>query len=271
MKGTKLPEETGQDILVERREAVATVTFNRPAQRNAISYEMWQELGRVARALSEDDSIRVVVFRGAGSDAFSAGADIKDFERHRYDSASARKYGDVLDFAMDAVETMPKPTISMIQGFCVGGGLEFAAATDLRIAATGSRFGVPVAKIGIVAGYKEMRRMVALCGPGNAAYIVLTGDLVESEEAFRMGLLNKVTDPASLEAEVYGLADKISALAPVSHADHKAIIRTVLRNPGLQDMTAEEKALPFRVFDTEDFRIGTSAFVDKTRPEFKGR
>lgn len=260
-----------QEILVERDGAVATVVFNRPEQRNAISFEMWGRLAELARELGGDDSVRAVVFRGAGDRAFSAGADIKDFARRRHDSESAAGYAEVFEGAMDLIEEMPKPTISMIRGFCVGGGLEFATATDIRIAARGSRFGVPVARLGIVAGFKEMRRLVALAGPGNTAYIALSGELIDADEALRMGFITRLVAPEDLEDEVYGLARTMAAHAPLSHAGHKAILRTVLQDPGLRRLTPEERALQFRVFDTEDFRIGTAAFVSKTRPEFTGR
>ncbi len=140
-------------LLVDINGPVATVTFNRPDQRNAISYEMWLRLDEVVKRLETDSSVRCVVFRGAGEAAFSSGADIKDFRDHRYDSRSARKYADAFERVQDRVERMPQPTISMISGYCVGGGLEFATCTDIRIAAEGSKFGVPVSRIGILAGF----------------------------------------------------------------------------------------------------------------------
>ena len=176
-------------ILVERDGSVATVTFNRPSQRNAISYAGWLELQRIAIELERDDSVRVVVFTGAGDRAFSAGADIKDFEQYRINSQIAKVYADAFDGAMDAVEAMSKPTISMIRGFCVGGGCEFSMATDIRIASDDSRFGIPIARLGILVGYGEMRRLVNLVGPGNASYILLSGRLIDAHEAHRIGLI----------------------------------------------------------------------------------
>ncbi len=257
-------------ILVEHDGPVATVTFNRPGSRNAISYEMWQMLMDVARGLDADDSVRCVIFRGAGDEAFSAGADIRDFENHRSDSATAARYAEVFEGALEAIEQMSKPTISMIRGFCVGGGLELAAATDIRIAAEGSKFGVPVSRIAIVAGYNELRRMIAVAGSAAVSYLVLSGRIIGHEDALRMGLLTLVTPPDQLEAEVSSLADDIVRGAPISHADHKAMIRRVLGDPGLATLTGEERSLQFRVFDTDDFQEGRAAFLEKRRPEFRG-
>jgi len=262
-----LPDE----ILVSRDGAVATVTFNRPEVRNAISLSMWAALREAVRELSADEEVRCVVFRGAGDEAFSAGADIKDFAEHRYDSASAAVYAEVFEGAMDLVEEMGKPTISMIRGFCIGGGIEFATATDIRIASEDSRFGVPIARIGVVAGYREVRRLVALVGRGNVAQMLLGGGIIDAAEAWRIGLVTKVVPGETLEGEVYGLARRMARLAPLSHRAHKAVIRMVSANPGLQGLSREESALPLETFDSADFREGTAAFLEKRRPEFTGQ
>lgn len=263
--------ELSDEILVGRDGAVATVTFNRPEVRNAISYGMWVELRDVAGELSADGGVRCVVFRGAGEEAFSAGADIRDFAGHRHDSASAAKYADVFEGAMDLVEEMPKPTITMIRGFCIGGGIEFATATDIRIASEDARFGVPIARISVVAGYKEVRRLVALVGRGNVARMLLGGEIIDAAEALRIGLVTSVVGGEELEEQVYGLARRLAGLAPLSHRAHKAVLRTVSANPGLEGLSAEERALPLEVFDSADFREGTAAFLEKRRPEFTGR
>ena len=258
-------------LLFQREGAVATVVFNRPQQRNPISYDMWIALREQMSELAGDEEIRCVVFRGAGGEAFSAGADIKDFSEHRYDSESARTYGITIEATLDAIDEIPKPTISMIEGFCVGGGLELASATDIRIASPGSRYGIPVARLGITAGFKEMRRVVRLVGPGNASYIALSGELMDAENALRIGLLTELVAPESLEDRVYSLARRMAELAPMSHADHKEIIRTVGNNPGLIGMTDKDFSLQYRVFDTDDFKEGMSAFVEKRKPRFKGK
>jgi enoyl-CoA hydratase/carnithine racemase len=155
---------------------------------------------------------------------------------------------------------------------CVGGGLELATCTDIRIAAKGSRFGVPVARIGVVAGFKEMRRLAAIAGPANAAYVVLSGEILGHDAALEMGLLTRVVEKEELFDEVYGLATRMATLSPVSHAAHKEILETLLTNPSLDGVDVDAPDGPqFRSFDSEDFRIGTEAFVNKTKPEFTGR
>lgn len=258
-------------ILVERQEQIATVMLNRPKQRNAIHSQMWAELRDLASALDKDDAVRVVVFRGAGDGAFSAGADIREFETARHDSMSARTYADKFDGAMDAIAAIGKPTISMIRGFCVGGGLELATCTDLRLAAEDSKFGVPIAQLGILVGYHEMRRLVALVGPGAAMDLLLTARLIGAEDALRLGLVSQVLPTAELESQTYALAKRMCTLAPLSARWHKQILQTVLTNPGLVNLTAEQEALPFACYDTQDFFEGRTAFVGKRTPQFSGK
>lgn len=260
-----------EEILVERRDGVATVTFNRPDQRNAISYDSWLELRRVAEELDRDAAVKVVVLTGAGEKAFSSGADIKDFELYRNDSESSRTYAAAFDGAMDAVEELSKPTISMIKGFCVGGGCELSLATDIRVTADNGRFGIPVARLGILVGYKEMRRLVNLVGPGNASYLLLSARLLDADEALRIGLVSGVLPLDEIEEFTYKLAKEMVPLAPLSQQRHKVILQTVLRNPSLEGLTADEEHLPFANFDSEDFQEGRSAFLERRAPQFKGR
>ena len=259
------------DILLEERDGVATVVLNRPHQRNALSYHMWLDLQRIAVDLEASSTVRAVVFRGAGQDAFSAGADIKDFDLYRDTSAKAHLYAAAVDGAMDAVEAISKPTIALILGYCVGGGLELTHACDLRVAADNSRLGITAAKLGIAIGYREMRRLAQLVGRGGALYILLTGRLVDSQEALRMGLVHQVVPLEGAEECAYALAQEVAQLAPLSHAAHKAILEKVLEGPGLEGQTPEEEALPFLHFDTEDYRQARRAFIEKRPPQFLGR
>lgn len=259
------------DILLDIQDGIATVTFNRPDQRNAVDYHGWLELRRIAIDLDGDDQVKVVVFTGAGDRAFSAGADIKDFESYRDNSTKAKMYSEAFDGAMDAIESTSKPTISLIKGFCVGGGCEMSTATDIRIAADNSRFGIPVARLGILVGYREMRRLVRLVGPGNSSYILLSARLIDADEAFRIGLVTKVLPLDDVQEYAYNLAKEMTSLAPLSQMRHKQILQTVLDNPGLKNLTPEEEHLPFANFDSEDFQEGRSAFIERRDPQFKGR
>ena len=258
-------------ILLERQPPLATVTINRPAQRNAISFAMWRQLTDLMRRLDADGEVRVVIITGAGGEAFSAGADIADFAEYRSDSAKGRLYNDAVNGLLQTLSEMATPTISMIQGFAAGGGCELATATDLRIAAEGSRLGIPVARLGISIGHREMRGLVDLVGKGNALYILLSGRLLDAGEALRIGLVNQVVPPEELRPCVYQLAAEIAALAPLSHAVNKLTLRHVQAKPSLNDLTIEEADLPLTQFDTEDYQEGYRAFLEKRRPNFVGR
>jgi enoyl-CoA hydratase/carnithine racemase len=259
------------NLSLECRGSIATITINRPAQRNAISRDMWLELRRLANQVDADPEIRVLVIRGAGGEAFSAGADIAEFDKCRNDSTQARIYSDAFDGALDAIWEVGKPVIAMIQGFCVGGGLELACCADLRIAADGSRFGIPTARLGVLVGYREMRRLVHLVGVGVASEILLAARMLDAQEAWGAGLISQVCDAGALEERVYKIAGDMSGMAPLIHRWHKQIMRTVLANPGLVGLTPDQEAVPFACFDTEDFQEGRRAFLEKRPPVFRGR
>ena len=256
-------------ILLRNESPVATVTINRPAQRNAISFAMWTELTALLRRLDADRDVRCVVLTGAGDTAFSAGADISDFEAYRSDSAKGRVYNQAVDGLLETVAEIGTPVISMIRGFAAGGGCELAVATDLRIAAAGSRLGIPVARLGITIGHREMYGLVNLVGKGNALYILLSGRLLDADEALRIGLVNQVVPDEKLEEVTYKLAADIATLAPLSHAVNKKTMNQVLAKPSL-DLTPEEADLPLTQFDTRDYHEGFRAFLEKRRPEFIG-
>ena len=257
-------------ILLDSKPPVATVTFNRPAQRNAISFAMWNQFSEILQKLDADADIRTVVITGVGDEAFSAGADIQDFDEHRSDSTKGRGYNEAVNGALKTLSDMATPTISMIRGFAVGGGCELAVATDLRIASENSRMGIPVGKLGISIGHREMRGLVNLVGKGNALYILLSARLLDAQESLRIGLVNQVVKPEELNDYTYKLAKDISYLAPLSHAVNKLTMQQVQNKPSLENLTEEETDLPLTQFDTKDYQEGYKAFLEKRRPNFIG-
>jgi enoyl-CoA hydratase/carnithine racemase len=165
---------------------------------------------------------------------------------------------------------MGTPTISMVRGYAVGGGCELAVATDLRIAAEGSHFGIPVARLGISVGHREMKGLVDLVGKGNALYILFSGRLLDSSEALRIGLVNQIVALDDLETYTYRLAEDIANLAPLSHAVNKQTLNQVIAKPSLTGLTKEEADLPLTQFDTRDYQEGYRAFLEKRQPSFIG-
>ena len=258
-------------IIVDRAEGIGTITLNRPDQHNAMSFDMWLALGEAARELATDDAVKVVVLAGAGGKAFSAGADIKDFPAHRSSMALARDYAAAFEGSMDNVEEMPKPVIAMIAGICVGGGCELATAADIRIASESSTFGIPIAKIGVLAGYNEARRLIRLVGAGNANHLLLTAKIVDAQEAHRIGLISEIVPDNRLHDHTYELAARMAQYAPMSQSGHKRILRTVLENPALTGLSPQDAEFPLTIFDTQDGMEGYHAFVEKCPPHFTGQ
>ena len=258
-------------ILLTTDGAIATVTFNRPERRNAITFAMWNQLQRLLVDLRDDATVRVIVFRGAGGDAFSAGADISEFATHRNNAAKATLYNAAFDAAMDQAEAVGKPTLCLIEGACVGGGCEFSTACDIRIASETARMGVPIARLGLPIAYREMRRMVRLVGHAKTMELLLTAAIVPAPEALAMGLVNHVCPAGEVEAFTYDMAAGIASLAPVVHRVHKEILHTVLEHPALDGLTPEHQALAVSPYETEDFQEGWRAFLEKRPPRFQGR
>ena len=258
-------------ILLTRDGAIATVTFNRPERRNAITFAMWNDLQRLLVDLKEDAAVRVIVFRGTGGEAFSAGADISEFATHRNNAAKATLYNAAFDAAMDQAEAVGKPTLCLIEGACVGGGCEFSTACDIRIASETARMGVPIARLGLPIAYREMRRMVRLIGHAKTMELLLTAAIIPAQEALAIGLVNHVRPVGDVEAFTYDMAVRIASLAPVVHRVHKEIVHTVLEHPALEGLTPAHQALAVSPYETEDFQEGWRAFLEKRPPQFQGR
>ena len=260
-----MPTDT---LLLARKDDIATVTLNRPERLNALNRGMWQALGDTMRQLSADDSLRCVVLRGAGGKAFAAGADIAEFATERADARQARDYGELIHATMQAVARCKHPTVALIEGACVGGGLEIAAMCDMRICGSSSRFGVPISKLGLTMGYGELAGLLALVGRAVALEILLEGRVFTADEAYRKGLVNRVVPDADVEQESYALARRIADGAPLVARWHKQFIERL--TPGV-DIPPAEWDEGFACFDTEDYREGVRAFLAKTQPDFRGR
>lgn len=256
-----------QPILIERDERIATITLNNPDKLNALDLGMWQGLTQAFEELSRDDGLRCIVLRGAGDKAFAAGADIEEFSRTRDTSAKARDYAQITHATMQAIATSRHPTIALIHGACVGGGLEIAAVCDMRICGESSRFGVPVNRLGLVMSYGELGGLMALAGPAVALEIVLEGRVFDAREALEKRLVNRVVPDVDVVAEVTATARRISNGAPLAARWHKQFVRRLMDPAPLRPDESDEA---FACFDTEDFRIGYHAFIAKTKPAFKG-
>lgn len=255
-------------VLLSRDGDIATLTLNRPARLNALNREMWQTLGDAMRSLSADDTLRCIVLRGAGGKAFAAGADIAEFATERADSRQACGYGELIHSTMKAVGQCRHPTVALIEGACVGGGLEIAAMCDLRICGTSSRFGVPISKLGLTMGYGELAGLLALVGRAVTLEILLEGRVFKAAEAFHKGLVNRVVADGDVEKEAYALARRIADGAPLVARWHKQFIE---RLTPCADIPASEWDQGFACFDTEDYKEGVRAFLAKTKPDFRGR
>lgn len=255
-------------ILTSRSDDIATVTLNRPDKLNALDLASWRRLAEVMAALDGDGSLRCIVLRGAGGKAFAAGADISAFERERKDAAEARVYGESVQAAMRATAGCRHPTIALIEGVCVGGGLELASTCDMRICGESSRFGVPIKKLGLTMAYGELEALLQLVGPAAAKEILLEGAVFGAERAVALGLVNRVVPDDVVETESYATARRIAEGAPLVARWHKKFIARLMRGDPL---TADEIEEGFAAMDTEDYRIGVSAFLGKKDPAFVGR
>jgi enoyl-CoA hydratase len=256
-----------ETILVERRGAVAIVTINRPEKRNALNIQTRAEGAAVLDELRADDSVRVAVLTGAGDKAFIAGADIAEFAER----TAIQQREVMLDRSLfNAIDTFPKPIIAMVNGYCLGGGCEVALACDLRVASDKASFGQPEINLGIIPGGGGTQRLTRLVGEGKAMEMILSGEIINAETAFTIGLVNHVVPADQLQARTMEIANRIAEKSPVALRLAKEAVKLASRS-NLDEGLRREVDLFALVFSSEDKDEGVKAFLEKRKPEFKGR
>jgi enoyl-CoA hydratase len=263
--------DLGVEKLIGRKEgAIGWMIFNNPERRNAVSLEMWRAIPDVLAAFEADPEVRVVVFTGAGDRAFVSGADISQFEAERSDAEAEGRYSKASAAANAAMSSLSKPSIAMIRGYCIGGGMAVALTCDIRLCEAGSKFGIPAARLGLGYGFAGIKTLIDLVGPAIAKEILFTARQFSAEEALRVGLVNRVVPAAELEGVVRDYAAMIGANAPLTVKAAKMAAREALRDPDKRRLADVEAAVA-ACFDSADFREGRTAFMEKRAPVFQGR
>jgi len=261
---------TTDKMLWSKDGPIGSMIFNNPERLNATSLEMWQAADDILRDFASDPAIRVVVLAGAGGKAFISGADISEFEQKRGSAEAILEYNAVGDRAHGAIYEYKKPTIAMIQGYCIGGGLGVALCCDLRIASDNSRFAVPAAKLGLGYGFSGIKRLADLVGPSFAKEIFYTARQFDATEELKMGLVNRVRAVTELESYVADYAARIAENAPLTIGAVKLAASEWAKDPNKRDLGSVQAAVD-ACFASEDYKEGRTAFMQKRKPAFKGR
>jgi enoyl-CoA hydratase/carnithine racemase len=247
---------------------IATLTLNNPGKLNAIDLGMWVQLAENMAELAVDRDIRCIILRGAGNDAFAAGGDLEEFLTARATLEQALHYHGQVAAALNAIADCLQPTVALIQGACIGGGLEIAGACDLRICNESARFGAPINRLGFSMYPGEMDGLLKLAGAAVLKEILLEGRILNAGEAYEKGLVTRVVPDSQVVDEAYATARRIGAGAPLVAGWHKQWIRRLQSSRPVND---EERAASFAFLDTEDYREGLAAFFEKRKPAFKAR
>lgn len=260
----------GEKMIAEKDGAIGWMVFNNPERHNALSLDMWQAVPRILDAFEGDAEIRVIVLKGAGEKAFISGADISEFDDKRASAEAVNQYDKTTHEASERLSHSAKPTIAMIRGYCMGGGLGIALACDMRIASVGSRFAIPAAKLGIGYRVSSLQPLIALVGPASAKEILITARQFDSNEALAMGLINRAVAADALEDYVADYCTRIAANAPLSMLAAKQTVEEIVR--ARSDLNRELcERLVEDCFASEDYVEGRRAFMEKRKPRFEGK
>jgi enoyl-CoA hydratase/carnithine racemase len=257
-------------LLVEKKGAVGWIVFNQPAKRNAINGAMWRGIAPAMKRFDADEEVRCVALRGAGAEAFSAGADISEFKEIRARRESVSQYDGLLDEVLHAIQDSRKPSLAMIHGFCMGGGLEVALACDLRYCGESAQFGIPAAKLGLAYNVEGHKRLVETVGHARAREIMFLGGRYDAAEALAMGLVHRILRDAQLEEFVNGVLKTLGDNAPLAIANSKTIIEEYVKANGEPDHKVMAEAMD-RAARSADYEEGRKAFMEKRKPRFQGK
>jgi enoyl-CoA hydratase/carnithine racemase len=256
-------------LTVEKRAAVGWIVFDQPEKRNAINGAMWRGIPEAMARFDADPEVRCVAFRGAGTEAFAAGADISEFEKVRAGRGAVSEYDGLLDRVLHSIQGSRKPSVAMIHGFCMGGGLEVALACDLRYCGTSAQFAIPAAKLGIAYNVEGHKRLLETVGHARAREIMFLGRRYGAAEALAMGLVHRVLPDAELGAFVDGVIATLLENAPLSIANSKTILEEYAKASGTADHERMAAAIE-RCAKSEDYQEGRRAFMEKRKPRFRG-
>ena len=260
---------TTEKMLSRVKDGVGYITFNNPEKHNAVSIEMWDALELILDGFRSSKDIRVIVLNGAGGKAFVSGADISKFDKERSSKEAVLSYNKRTQKVYENLETFPKPTIAMIDGYCIGGGLNLAVCCDIRICSEKSKFAMPAAKLSLGYPFSSIKRLFDVMGPGMAKHFMFTAEKISASEALACGLVQKLVSEDSIDSYVKDYALNIANNAPLTIKAMKQIGIEISKNSDERDLLLCEK-LASACFDSEDYKEGRKAFMEKRKPNFQG-
>ena len=260
---------TTEKMLSRIEEGVGYITFNNPDKHNAVSIEMWDALEKILDNFRNSNKVRVIVLNGAGGKSFVSGADISKFDKERSSKEAVLSYNKRTQKVYELLESFPKPTIAMIDGYCIGGGLNLAVCCDIRICSEKSKFAMPAAKLSLGYPFSSIKRLFDVMGPGMAKHFMFTAEKISATEALACGLVQKLISEDNIDSYVKDYALTIANNAPLTIKAMKQIGIEILKNPDERDLLLCEK-LASACFDSEDYKEGRKAFMEKRKPNFKG-